>query len=210
MTMTLAEYHDGELRIWTKGQVEPTVRIEEGSKDERDPVRDRQRADARDAGLGRRRRPGRSRAWAGCCSSVAGRSSIGSALWLLCSILRLALPGRGRGSSLLGSDSASILAVIPAAIAVLAFCRPGIVRSPSSASTKAGSSRTGFFGLRELPFEDLAEVKRLPIARRQLLKVASGRSGSRPEDDHCSIPKPTDEALETIRRLRPGRRSRSG
>jgi hypothetical protein len=198
--MTLAEYHDGELRIWTKGHVEPTVRIEEGSKDEAilyAIVNERMPATPASGvvdgpagqGLGRMLFE---RHW-----SFLDRF----ALWLLCSIL--AAPFLvATGFIVSRFRPTSFLAVVPASIALLAYL-PAWARQVSVFRFhEGGVSRKGMLGLSELPFEDLLEVK--VKTEDTYLKIRFKPIKGRGRKTVSLFTRSTDEALETIRLYVPG------
>ena len=194
--MALAEYHEGELRIWTRNQVEATIRIEEGSMNEailysivneRMPARPDSSLveNSVGQGLGRllfERRP-------------TGSDKV--ALWLLC----LILSGMFLGLALFATQKgAPVLIGVLAAIAVVVSLLPALSRQFSRFRFyEWGLSQSGLFGSRVLPFEDLAEVRTDLISHDSQLKVVFKPVRDRGRKKVTLYLKPTDAVLETIR-----------
>jgi hypothetical protein len=196
-----AEYHDGYLMIWSTGQVEPSVKFVEGTKNdailhailiERIPApRPEDRlADPSTEGLGRvlfERRP-----------SLSDKI----ALWGLC----LLLAGLFTGVAILVTQKGTpiLVGVVSVALVCLSFV-PALMRQRELFRFREhGVMRSGLFGIQELPFDDLAGVRFQPLSNQQLLKVVFHPIPGRGRKKVSVTLKPTDEALETIRAYVPG------
>ena len=196
-----AEYHDGYLMIWTTGQVEPSVKIVEGTRNDAilhailidrmpAPGREGQLTDPSAEGLGRvlfERRP-----------SLSDKV----ALWGLCLFLAALFAGLTIFATQKGGSI--LLGIMGSAMACLSIA-PALMRQRDRFRFQEhGVVRSGLLGIRELPFDDLAEVRFRPISNQQLLKVHFRPIPGRGRKQVTLYLKPTDEALETIRAYVPG------
>ncbi len=195
-SITQAEYHDGRLRVWTSGRVEPVFQVAEGSKNDAilhailvermpDPAASGRGARSGAPGLGRllfERRP-----------SLTDRVG----LWLLAVILAFAFAVLAVMVTIMGAPP--VVGVMTGALGFLSFL-PALTRQRTAFRFhERGVVRSGLFRVRELPFEDLAEIRVRELSGQSLL-----RFGFRPISGRGRKPvtldlKPTDEALETLR-----------
>jgi hypothetical protein len=92
-----------------------------------------------------------------------------------------------------------VIVLVSSAIVSLSFV-PALMRQRDCFRfQERGVMRAGLFGVRELPFEDLAEVGFRPESSGQLLRVIFRPVPGRGRQKVTVSLKPTDEALETIR-----------
>ncbi len=198
--MAQAEFHDGELRIWRRGEAEPCFRVDEGAKNAailQAIAGERRPATPPGPGEGVASVPGLGRVLFKRRWSIVDRLG----LWLICGML--AALGVGITVVMVRQWGASPLAVIPAAVGVLTLL-PALVRQVSVFRChEGGVSRSGLFGVVELPYEDLGQVVAKAQKDSGLLKVTFRPIPGRGRRAVKLLTRPTDEALETLRRYVP-------
>jgi hypothetical protein len=196
-----AEYHDGKLLIWRSGEVEPAVRVAEGSRNdailhailvERIPAR------AKSPGLLEPTAPGLGRLLFERRPMLTDRVG----LWILTVILASSLVGFGWIGIRLGKRPA--LGAVVVGLGLLSFL-PALIRQRAAFRFhERGVVRSGLFGVRELPFEDLAEVGVRALSGQTRFRVAFRPIPGRGRKPVALDLQTTDEAMETLRAYVPG------
>jgi hypothetical protein len=190
-----AEHHDGQLQVWKVGDVEPFFKIAEGSKNE--PILQ---------AILNRRKSNRVAIDPGTLSGEGlgrmlfeRRNTAGARVvaWLLalffCAMILIPV-------AVLISSGYSILFGLGAfLLIVVIFLLPISTQLYRLRFHERGLARSGLWGIRQLPFEDLAEVKSTLMSYETQLKLVFKPVKGRGLKQIALVLPATDPALETVR-----------